>query len=355
MKDPFGRTVDYLRVSVTDRCNFRCVYCMPEDGAPFLPRAEILSADEIVRVVRVALGLGVSKVRLTGGEPLVRADLVEIVQRIAAIPGLRDLSLTTNGQRLASLAQPLAKAGLHRVNVSLDTLKPERFRAIARGGDFEAVINGIAAAGTAGLGPTKINVVAMKGVNDDEAVDFAAWTMREDVHVRFIELMPIRWNLDETAPMPAWSAHAGPGLLTLTQASGGMLSDLEMRRMAVTSAELQQKIEQSFGELEVADIPTNGPARSYRLKNGIGSVGFISQISNDLCSRCNRIRLTADGFLRPCLMSDGELDVRGPMRGGADDEAVADLIRHVVLHKPERHYLAEGQKVTGRGMSQIGG
>ena len=355
LTDPFNRTIDYLRVSITDRCNFRCVYCMPEEGSPIAPKEELLSADEFVRLVRIAVEAGIRKVRLTGGEPLVRKDLVEIVAGIAALDGVEDLSLTTNGYILDELAAALAGAGLTRINVSLDTLRPDRFKAIARRGDLERVIAGIGAARSAGIGPIKINCVAMRGVNEDEAADFAAWTLREEIHFRFIELMPIRWNLDETSGFDPLSAHQGTGLLQLRQSKGSMLSDLQMRRMFISAEELRSLIESVHGPMEPAELRTNGPARTYRLPGAPGTVGFISQISSDLCANCNRIRLTSDGFLRPCLMSDGELDLRSPMRSGASDEEISALFQHVVAHKPERHYLAEGQKVTGRGMSQIGG
>jgi len=310
--DPFARTIDYLRVSVTDRCNFRCVYCMPEEGSPVSPKDEILSAEEIVRLVRVSVEDGIRKIRLTGGEPLVRKDLVDIVRGIAALPDISDLSLTTNGYLLTELAQPLAEAGLARINVSLDTLRPERFKEIARRGELDRVIAGLDAAKQAGIGPIKLNCVAMKGVNDDEAAEFAEWTRREAIHVRFIELMPIRWNLDESSGFDPLSIHGGAGLLQLKQSKGSMLSDVEMRRMFVSAEELRKRIEAVHGPLEQADLPTNGPARTYRLPGAPGTIGFISQISSDLCANCNRLRLTADGFLRPCLMSDGELDLRKP-------------------------------------------
>lgn len=345
--DPFGRTIDYLRVSVTDRCNFRCVYCMPEQGFPCTPKEESLTAEETARLIRVAASLGVRKVRLTGGEPLLLRGLEELVRGVS--PLVDDLSLTTNGHMLSSLAVPLARAGLRRVNVSLDTLDPDRFVQIARRGCLERVLEGIEDARSAGLKPLKINVVAMRGVNDGEAADFAAWTRREEIHVRFIELMPMRWSLDEGPAM------AENGILPLTQTRGDMLSDLQMRRMYVPISELKQRIEAVHGPLLPAEVATNGPARTFRLAGAPGTVGFISQISNDFCSSCNRLRLTHDGYLRPCLMSDGELDLRTPLRDGASDEDLRELFRYVVAHKPERHYLAEGQRVVGRGMSQIGG
>lgn len=346
--------IDYLRVSVTDRCNFRCVYCMPEEGVPPTAKNDSLTSDEIVRLVEIAASLGVSKVRLTGGEPLLRNDLTQMVRQIDSRTGMADLSCTTNGFLLATKAAELAAAGLKRVNVSMDTLRPERMQGIARRGDLGSVLSGVDAALREGLEPVKINCVAMKGVNDDEAQDFAAWTTKARIHVRFIELMPIRWNLDELDIPPA---HRGAKLelLEIRQASGGMLSDLEMRRRFISAAQIRDSIEAKHGPLDPADIPTNGPARTYRIKGAPGTIGFISQITDDLCRRCNRLRLTHDGFLRPCLMSDGELNLRDPMRRGASDEDLRRLFLDVVRLKPERHYLAEGQKVVGRGMSQIGG
>jgi len=355
MTDPFGRTIDYLRVSVTDRCNFRCVYCMPAQGFPATPKEEQLSADEIIRLVRIGASLGIRKVRLTGGEPLLRNDICDIVAAISEMDGIEDLSCTTNGFLLSEKAASLAHAGLQRVNVSLDTLRQEKFESIARRGSLQSVLDGIRAAQEAGLHPIKLNAVAMKGINDCEAVDFAEWTIDEDVHIRFIELMPIRWNLDETSDFDSFGAHGGRGLLQLRQSRGDMLSDMEMRKLFISAAEIKDRIEDAFGKMEPADVKTNGPARTYRIKEAKGSVGFISQITSDFCAQCNRLRLTHDGFLRPCLMSDGELDFRTPLRNGSSDEELAQLFRHVVAHKPERHYLAEGQQVYGRGMSQIGG
>lgn len=355
MKDPYGRTIDYLRVSVTDRCNFRCIYCMPEEGFPATPKDEHLTADEFVRLVRVAASLGVTKVRLTGGEPLLRKDLPVMAREMARASDVRDLSCTTNGFLLAEQACALRSAGVNRINVSLDTLREERFQSLARRGSLAAVREGIEEAIACGFSPVKVNCVAMRGLNDDEAADFAEWTLATPVHVRFIELMPIRWNLDETEGFDSFQPHAGKGLLTLRQSRGTMLSDVEMRRRFVSAGEIRDRIETVHGALEEAHIPTNGPARTFRVPGAAGTIGFISQITSDFCSRCNRLRLTHDGFLRPCLMSDGELDLRTPLREGASDEHIRSLFEHVVRHKPERHYLAEGQKVAGRGMSQIGG
>jgi cyclic pyranopterin phosphate synthase len=328
---------------------------MPEEGFPVAEKSELLSAEEFVRLAAIAVQQGITKIRLTGGEPLVRKDLVEIVAAISKLRGLRDLSLTTNGYILDEKAADLARAGLTRINVSLDTLRPDRFKAIARGGDLPRVLAGIRAAAANGIGPIKINCVAMKGLNEDEAADFAAWTLEEEIHFRFIEIMPIRWNLDETTGFDSLSAHGGNGLIQLRQTQGSMLSDAQMRRMFISAEDLKNLIEAVHGPMEPAVVTTNGPARTYRIPGAKGTVGFISQISSDLCANCNRIRLTSDGYLRPCLMSDGELDLKTVMRAGASDEELAQLFQLVVAQKPERHYLAEGQKVTGRGMSQIGG
>jgi len=347
--DPFGRRIDYLRVSVTDRCNFRCVYCMPEQGFPATPKDEQLTSEEIGRIVRIAASLGMVKVRVTGGEPLLRKDLPGL---LSSFGPLQDLSCTTNGFLLEEMAGDLNRAGLHRINVSLDTLREDRFVSIARRGSLAKVKRGIEAAYSVELQPVKINCVLMKGVNDDEVADFARWTLNEPVHVRFIELMPMRWNLDTPLVSPV---REGGGLLQLNQCAGDMLSDAQMRRMFYSAAEARARIEGELGTMEEAELSTNGPARTYSLPGAKGTVGFISQITSDLCSRCNRLRLTHDGFLRPCLMEDGELDLRTPVRSGASDEEIAQLFRQVVGVKPERHYLAEGQRVVGRGMSQIGG
>lgn len=374
--DRFGRRIDYLRVSLTDRCNFRCVYCMPEEGFPATPKEQTLTAEETVRMIRVAASMGVRKIRLTGGEPLLRNDIVDLVKEIANIPSVEDLSCTTNGFLLAEKAEALAEAGLDRINVSLDTLQPEKFRRIARRGDLEPVLNGIQKARNAGLSPVKINCVMMKGENDDELVDFARWTLTDNVHVRFIELMPIRWDLDESLPtIDPFSPHGGKGLLSLRQTSGGELDSAALRKRFLSAADARKSIETELGQLEGADLITNGPARTYRLSgaksptpngnyppssinqplNAIGTIGFISQISDHICSRCNRLRLTHDGFLRACLMSDGELDLKPSLRSNLNDDSIKALYREVVEHKPERHYLLEGQKVLGRGMSQTGG
>jgi len=377
MIDSFGRTIDYLRVSVTDRCNFRCVYCMPEEGAPIAPKEQILTYEEIERLLRIAAELGVRKVRLTGGEPLVRKDIVTLVQKVAAIPGITDLSLTTNGFLLPRCARELADAGLTRVNISLDTLRPERFQAIARRGNLDDVLTGIDAALAAGLTPVKLNMVAMRSVNDDEVVDFARLSLESPFNVRFIELMPINWSsgdegMNEFFALSAHNGYQRSGNVTLyadadtasfkklfqSPVAGqpqGMLNAAQMRRLFISAAEIQKRIESVYGPLEPVAVVTNGPARSYRLPGAVGTIGFISQITNDICLQCNRMRLTADGFLRPCLMADGEVDLRGPLRSGATDAEIKELFLLTVRHKPKEHRLEDGLAPIGRNMSQLGG
>lgn len=379
--DSYDRTIDYLRVSVTDRCNFRCVYCMPEEGAPVAPKADILTFEEIERLVRIALELGMSKVRLTGGEPLVRRDIALLIQKIGALPGLRDLSMTTNGFLLDRYAEDFARYGLSRVNISLDTLRPDRFAQIARRGNLSEVLNGIDAALAAGLTPLKLNCVVMRGWNDDEVVDFARMTLEQPFDVRFIELMPINWSKgDDSQPSGGmadfFALSAAPGyrpdtniklyarqdlssfrtaVKQDTAPQTGQLDARQMRKAFISTQEIRDRIENALGRLTPADVLTNGPARSYRLAGARGTVGFISQITNDMCQNCNRLRLTADGQLRPCLMADGEVDLRAALRSDADDEAIADLFRLTVRHKPKEHRLEDGAMPTGRNMSQLGG
>jgi cyclic pyranopterin phosphate synthase len=324
--DSFNRPISYLRVSVTDRCNLRCVYCMPPEGVPWRSHEEILRYEEIELIVQAAASLGISKVRLTGGEPLVRLGFVELVRLLARIPGIDDLSMTTNGTLLARYATELAEAGLKRVNVSLDTLQLERFRRITRQGDLTAVFEGIAAAREAGLVPLKVNTVVVRGLNDDEVVDFARLTLEGDWHVRFIEMMPLGAN----------TAWAGDGYVSV--------------------GEVRRQIEDVLGELVPAKVGLgNGPARYYRLPEAVGTIGFISPISEHFCYQCNRLRLTADGRLRPCLLSDYEMDLRTPLRQGADLAEIRELLIHSIKTKPERHYLDESIAPRGRAMSEIGG
>ncbi len=375
--DSYNRIIHYLRVSVTDRCNFRCVYCMPETGAPIAPRDELLNDDEIVRVVRLAISLGMSHIRITGGEPLVRPGLVGILKRISCHPDLRELSITTNGYLLPAMAGDLAEAGVHRVNMSLDTLRQDRFASIARRGSLDQVLEGLEAALQCGMAPVKLNCVVMRGYNEDECVEFARLTVDRPLHVRFIELMPISWSSgDEPDLLRGFYALAGAAKEGAKQRdvyaenesksfakiqipvlghSNGMLDGGAMRRAFVPAAETRSAIEAELGPLEAATVTTQGPAQTYRIPGAAGTVGFISQITRDFCRDCNRLRLTADGSLRPCLMADGEVSLRDLMRRGASDGDLEELFRLVVKHKPLEHRLEDGITPIARGMSQLGG
>jgi cyclic pyranopterin phosphate synthase len=331
--DAYNRPISYLRISVTDRCNLRCIYCMPPEGVAWRPHAEILRYEEIETIVRAATELDITKVRLTGGEPLVRPGIVDLVRMLAHIPGVDDLAMTTNGVLLPRYATALASAGLQRVNVSLDTLRPERFQRITRRGRLEDVLAGIEAARRAGLEPIKINTVVIRGMNDDEVVDLARKTMDAGWNIRFIELMPV---------------------------GSGVLSDGGWRERVVTGSEVRRRIEAALGELEPAKVSAgNGPARYYRLPGARapagGTLGFITPISEHFCYRCNRLRLTADGQLRPCLLSDQEIDLRTPLRDGASVAEIKALLLQGIERKPMRHHLDECQRPERRVMSEIGG
>ena len=327
--DAYSRPINYLRVSVTDRCNLRCTYCMPPDGVPWRPSQDILRYEEIETVVRAAVELGISKVRLTGGEPLVRLGIVDLVRRLSRVAGVDDLTMTTNGVLLSRYAEALAQAGLRRVNVSLDTLRAERFRRITRLGRIEDVLEGIEAAHRAGLEPVKINTVVIRGMNDDEVVDFARNAVEKGWNVRFIEWMPIGQG---QAAEQAWLDRV------------------------VTAEEIRQTIEAELGALHpVKTSAEGGPARYYRVPQADGSIGFITPVSEHFCFRCNRLRLTADGQLRPCLLSDAEIDLRTPLRQGASVAQVRELILEAIERKPLQHNLDRCQGPEKRVMSQIGG
>ncbi len=327
LQDKYGRQITYLRISVTDRCNFRCVYCMPVDGIPWQSHAAIMHYEEIVEVARVAASQGVSEVRLTGGEPLVRQDLPELVRLISAVHGIQDISMTTNGILLDKLAAPLAQAGLKRVNISLDTLDPEKYTRITRGGSLIRFWDGLHAAEMAGLNPIKLNVVAMRGVNDDELVDLARLSLEHDWQVRFIEIMPIR-----------------------NQESWG--SGFPSPESVYLSIQEMLKIFEPYGLQPVEHAVGSGPAREYRLQGAAGTIGFISPLGERFCDCCNRLRLTADGFLRPCLLKDIEIPVLPALRAG---EPILPLLMKAVELKPTRHELEEEHYSTGRCMRQIGG
>jgi len=324
--DGFSRAVTYLRISVTDKCNLRCVYCMPEDGLPWLRREDILTYEEIAAVVRAAASVGVRSIRLTGGEPLVRRDLSRLVGAIASVPGIDDVALSTNGLLLEAQLSELRAAGLKRINLSLDTLRADRFEAIARRPGLDAVLRGIEAAVRAGLRPLKLNCVVMRGKNDDELEAFADLTRELPIYVRFIEVMPVHENL-------------------------------ELQRDAyVSSDEILARIS-AIGELRPHLGPAgNGPARYFSFAGAAGAVGVISPLSHDYCERCNRVRLTADGRLRLCLFGDNAIDLRSPLRRGATVEGLADLLRSAMLIKPERHHLRLGESSSRmRAFSEIGG
>jgi cyclic pyranopterin phosphate synthase len=325
LADGFGRPITNLRISVTDRCNLRCVYCMP--GEPvWMPRPEILTFEEIERLVRVAVSLGITDFRVTGGEPTARKDLPELIRRIAGIPGLRDLAMTTNGILLRKLARPLREAGLHRLNISLDTLRGEKFVHITRREGFRETWEGIEAADQAGFRPLKINMVVMRGVNDDEVVDFARMARTRPWQIRFIEFMPLD----------------GDGLWT--------------RDRVVPAREILDRINAEWPLDLVSDGPKSDPARIFRFKDGQGDIGLIASVTEPFCGSCDRIRVTPDGKLRTCLFSTWETDLKGPLRRGAADEDLCALIRSAVARKEAGHGINRPDFVKPeRAMNAIGG
>lgn len=341
--DSFGRRIDYLRISVTDRCNLRCAYCMPPEGVPWKPPSEVLSFEEIERFAGVAVTEGIGKIRLTGGEPLVRKGIVDHVRRLRAITGLEAIALTTNAILLRRYAENLADAGLRRVNISLDTLDPEVYTRVTRGGRLCEALDGLEAAVAAGMDPVKINVVIVRSLEQD-LLGFARMTLERPVHVRFIEYMPVGGGVE------AGSAEAPREPLP----GGWTKAD------HVSSAETLERISAEgaaagFGQL--LPVPADGapggwgPARYYRFEGAAGTLGVISPLSHHFCAECNRLRLTADGKLRMCLFSDEEFDVREVLRHGTDEDVRA-VIREALAAKPESHHDRIG---TLRRMSQIGG
>jgi len=327
LQDRFQRTINYLRISVTDRCNLRCVYCMPPQGITWQPHSSIMRYEEIVEVARVMAGLGLREIRLTGGEPLVRPGVAGLVRMLSGLPGIEDIALTTNGLLLEKMAAELAEAGLRRVNVSLDTLKPERFARISRGGDWSRAWRGLEAAQAAGLTPIKLNMVVLRGVNDDEIEDMARLTLTRPWQVRFIELMP-------TQNQVPWGEEFPP-----------------LEKAYISLQEIRQRLE-PLGLEPVDGKVGNGPASEYRLRDALGKIGFISPVGEAFCSRCNRLRLTADGRLRPCLFSDLEVPLLPALRAG---EPILPLIQQAVQLKPEGHTLHQNPILLGRCMAQIGG
>jgi GTP 3',8-cyclase len=323
--DRFGRKIHYLRISLTDHCNLRCVYCMPEDMT-FRPNAELMQDDELLGLVRMFAGLGFDKFRLTGGEPTVRAHVVDLVRQIAATPGVNSLSMTTNGVLLKKLAGPLKQAGLQRVNVSVDTLDAAKFKRLTRWGTLQKVWEGIEEAERVGLAPVKLNAVVVRGYNEQDVVDLAALTIDRPWQMRFIEMMPF----------------AGDTEFQQTQ--------------VVKASEMIETIQAQLGPLEpVNGGMLDGEARIFRLPNAHGEVGFISSVSLPFCASCTRARLTADGRLRLCLLREKEVDLLTPLRSGASLDDLRQMILDGIWHKPWGHGLAQGEIATNRTMSEIGG
>lgn len=325
--DTFGRLHDNLRISVTDRCNIRCFFCMPEQPVDFLPRAEILSFEEIERFVRVAVGLGVHKLRLTGGEPLLRRDLPVLIGKLGRLPGVTDLAITTNGILLAELARPLYEAGLRRINIHLDTLDRGRFREIARRDELDRVLAGIDACLRLGYRPIKINAVAVKGLTEPDILPLAHFGRRHGLEIRYIEFMPL-------------------------DAQGLWRPD-----RVLTAGEILEILAREFGPLvPVPDGDPRAPAAEYLFSDGVGRIGFIGSVSRPFCLKCNRIRLTADGKLRYCLFALEETDIKGLLRSGASDEEIAAVIRSTVRAKWPGHEINSSRFVAPpRPMYAIGG
>ena len=323
--DRYGRRIQYLRISLTDHCNLRCLYCMPEEMV-FQPSTELMQDEEILILVRIFASLGFDKIRLTGGEPTIRAHVVNLVQQIASTPGVNTLTMTTNGVRLSSMARPLAQAGLQRVNISLDTLDPDKFQTLTRWGSLQDVLSGIHAAEWAGLSPIKINAVVVRGYNEPDMANLARLTLEHPWQIRFIEMMPFGQNNDFQT-----------GLL-------------------VTATEMRFIIESGLGPLEpVNGGGLDGEARIFRLSGALGDLGFISSVSAPFCYACTRARLTADGRLRLCLLREGEVDLLTPLRAGASSGELRKLIIDGLWQKPWGHGLAQGVIPLNREMSEIGG
>jgi cyclic pyranopterin phosphate synthase len=327
MLDNFNRDINYLRISVTDRCNLRCLYCMPKEGLSLIGHDDILRYEEISRIVRIAVDTGIRKIRLTGGEPLVRRGLVDFIASLKTIPDLRDISLTTNGIFLENFAGKLYHAGVRRINISLDSLNSEKYEHITGGGDLSSVLRGIELVHRIGFSPIKINIVAIEGFNDDEILDFAKMCIVKPFQIRFIELMTL-------------------GDTELTRNSKYLSNDV-----------IRQRIGETYG-LEPVDGKKkriDGPAEIYRIKGGAGEIGFISPISHQFCHSCNRLRLTAEGHLRACLLSDEEVDLKSALRNGCSDDHLANLIKTAIAKKPIQHDSTCDEGRIKKCMKEIGG
>ncbi len=323
--DQFGRKIHYLRISLTDHCNLRCIYCMPDDMT-FRPNAEMMQEDEILTLASLFAELGFDKIRLTGGEPTVHPGIVRIVEGISALPTIRSVSMTTNGVLLTKLAPSLAAAGLERVNVSLDTLDPVKFKRMTRRGNVEDVWNGILAAESAGLTPIKLNAVVVRGYNEEDVLDLVRLTIDHPWQIRFIEMMPF---------------------------AGATVIQVEQR---VTEAEIRKRIEESYGALEVANGgELDGEARMFHLPGAQGDIGFISSVTIPFCASCARARLTSDGVLRTCLLREHEINLLKPLRAGASQDELRKMLLEALWQKPWGHGLADGEIPLNRVMSEIGG
>lgn len=321
--DKFNRKINYLRISVTDRCNLRCVYCIPEEGIELLPHKEILTFEEIERVATLSAMLGVDKIRITGGEPLVRTGVENLISKLVKIEGIKDVGLTTNGVLLSELAEPLREAGLRRVNVSLDTLSFAKFSSITRGGDLNRVLKGIEKALGIGFNPVKINVVAFRGYNDDEIETFGKLALEKPLQIRFIEHMPV--NCSSSSPF-------------------------------VSEKEILEKLARVDKLEEIPNENCSEPARKFRFLRGVGEIGVISPISNKFCGSCNRLRLNPDGKLQGCLLEGGFTDIRHYLRNGATDSVLMEIIKQAVAKKPAEHsFESGGFRKCARAMPIVGG
>jgi cyclic pyranopterin phosphate synthase len=330
MKDKYKRDINYLRISITDRCNLRCQYCVPKEGLSLIGHDDILRYEEILRIVMIAVKMGINKVRITGGEPLIRRGVIDFISTLNLIEGIEDISLTTNGILLEDTAERLFTAGVRRINISLDSLDPEKYQRITRGGDVHAVLSGIEKVYALGFAPIKINIVAIKGFNDDEVLNFAQLTLDRPYQIRFIELMPL-------------------GFAGMENLGKYLSNDL-----------IREQISHSYN-LEVLDghrRKSDGPAQMYQIRGGKGKIGFISPVSHHFCNSCNRLRLTADGHLRACLLIDEEIDLRGPIRKGCTNSDLESLLRSAVAKKPVGHQMnceERHMKKCLKEMTSIGG
>lgn len=330
MIDSYNRNINYLRISVTDRCNLRCTYCMPKEGVSVVGHEDILRYEEIVRIVNVAVTMGIAKVRITGGEPLVRRGIVGFITQLSSIPGLKDISLTTNGLLLETFASPLFKAGIKRINISLDSLNAEKYAQITRGGDLETVLRGIEAVRREGFFPIKINVVVIKGVNDDEILDFALLSTEKPYQIRFIELMPM-------------------GTAGLCHEGNYLSNDVLFK--GINSV---YRMEPVHHEKTIID----GPAHMFKIDGALGEIGFISPISNHFCDACNRLRLTSDGYLRACLLKDNDISLKEALRKGCSDSDLQVLISGAISGKPMGHEIVRDEnhiRKCVKEMSSLGG